>query len=61
MRIEDELLAAANKAHEPLRSLLIRTVDEIRQLRDKLEQAQRGKLNSAMAATSGEQKPPDPA
>ena len=44
MRIEDELLAAANRAHEPLRSLLIRTVDEIHQLRDKLEQAQRGKL-----------------
>ena len=58
MRIEDELLTAA-KAAEELSSLLTRAANEIRQLRNDLQDAKRVQLNAAMRATHGPQEPPE--
>ena len=57
MSIEHELRVAAKSVSENPDGLLTRAANEIRALRTKLSDAERGKLNAAVASTTGKQGP----
>jgi hypothetical protein len=57
MSIEHELRVAAKSASEGPDGLLTRAANEIRALRTKLSDAERGRLNAAVASTTGKQGP----
>ena len=57
MSIEHELRVAAKSVSENPDGLLTRAANEIRALRTKLSDAERGRLNAAVASTTGKQGP----